>query len=232
MSSPTSKAMDVTTVLSILDDVTLKQGKEAQLASMTARCIRAEGKTGILTDPAVLDVINSVRLQVDCGYDRMPKTDSGLVLFVDGSCTRNGQIGAKAGFGVYIVKDGIEVLRFKQRLDTEEAQTNQRGELRGLAYALNYLAESDQKGTIYTDSKYAIDCLKVWAGNWVLNEWKKADKKPVLHTDILKPMYELWLHLTLCGKVELHHVQAHTNRSDFISRGNAVADELANAAAS
>jgi ribonuclease HI len=217
--------MDYRTALAILDAVTESCGKDSMLASTTAKLLRMDPKE-IVTDLATLDIIKSVRLQVDCGYERMLPT--GLMLFVDGSCIRNGQVGAKAAYGVYIVRDGKELVRKGVKLDPEEPQTNQRAELRGLFYALTYLAESNGIGTIYTDSKYSIDCLKTWAPNWVLNGWRKADKKPVLHDDILKPMYELWL--TLKEKVQLLHVAAHTGRSDFISRGNAVADGLANSA--
>lgn len=217
--------MDYRTALAILDAVTENCGKDSLLASNTSKLLRMDPKE-IVTDPATLDIIQSVRLQVDCGHDRMlPK---GLMLFVDGSCTRNGQVGAKAAYGVYIVRDGKELMKKGVKLDPEEPQTNQRAELRGLFYALTYLAESNGTGTIYTDSKYSIDCLKTWAPKWVLNGWRKADKKPVLHDDILKPMYELWK--TLNEQVQLLHVEAHTGRSDFISRGNAVADGLANSA--
>jgi ribonuclease HI len=219
------KKIDYLTALAILDAVTESCGKDSMLASTTAKLLRMDPKE-IVTDPATLEIIQSVRVQVDCGYDRMlPK---GLILFVDGSCIRNGKVGAKAAYGVYIVRDGKELVKKGVKLDSEEPQTNQRAELRGLFYALTYLAESNSVGSIYTDSKYSIDCLKTWAPNWVLNGWRKADKKPVLHDDILKPMYELWQ--TLKEQVQLLHVEAHTGRSDFISRGNAVADGLANSA--
>jgi ribonuclease HI len=219
--------MDYKVALSILDDVANKFGKDSGLAKTTASILRMEPKEKVV-DMATLEIISTVRLQVDCGYDRMePK---GLYLFVDGSCTRNGQVGAKAGYGVYIVRDGKELVRQGVKLPEEEPQTNQRAELRGLFYALTYLAESGSAGTIYTDSKYSIDCLKAWAPKWIKNGWRKADKKPVLHDDILKPMYDLWMQLK--EQVQLLHVEAHTGKSDFISRGNAVADKLANGSAS
>lgn len=219
--------MEYKVALSILDDVAAKLSKDSGLARTTASILRMEPKEKV-TDFATLEIISTVRLQVDCGYDRMePK---GLFIFTDGSCTRNGQVGAKAGYGVYIIRDGKELVRQGTKLGVEEPQTNQRAELRGLFYALTYLAESGSAGTIYTDSKYSIDCLKAWAPKWVQNGWRKADKKPVLHDDILKPMYDLWLQLK--EQVQLLHVEAHTGKSDFISKGNAIADRLANEASS
>jgi len=220
--------MDYKVALSILDDVASKLSKDSGLAKTTASILRMEPKEKV-NDLATLEIISTVRLQVDCGYDRMEKGPNGLFIFTDGSCTRNGQVGAKAGYGVYIVRDGRELHKEGKKLPLEEPQTNQRAELRALFYALTYLAESGSSGAIYTDSKYSIDCLKTWAPKWVQNGWRKADKKPVLHDDILKPMYDLWLQIK--EQVQLLHVEAHTGRGDFISKGNAIADRLANEAA-
>jgi ribonuclease HI len=179
-----------------------------------------------ITDTATLEIINSLRLQIDCGFDRMTPSPKEITCFTDGSCTRNGQPGAKAAFGVYIVRGDTVLVKKGVKLSAEEPQTNQRAELQGLFYALTYMAEGGLAGKIYSDSKYSIDCLKSWAPKWVQNGWRKADKKPVLHDDILKPMYELWLGLK--ENVELLHVDAHTGKTDFLSRGNDVADRLAN----
>ena len=221
--------MDYLTALAILDDVAAKCGKDSGLASTTAAILRMEGSKPI-TDLATLEIINSLRLQIDCGFDRMAPLRKEITCFTDGSCTRNGQVGAKAAFGVYIVRGDTVLVKKGVKLSAEEPQTNQRAELQGLFYALTYMAEGGCAGKIYSDSKYSIDCLKSWAPKWVQNGWKKADKKPVLHDDILKPMYELWLGLK--ENVELLHVDAHTGKTDFISRGNAVADKLANDATS
>jgi len=155
------------------------------------------------------------------------KSSSKLNVFTDGSCTSNGKKDAIAGFGVYVTAADLSTVvhRCKFRLDTMEPQTNQRAELRALAYAIYYLRESASEAVIYTDSKYGMDVLSTWSAGWEAKGWKKADGKPVLHTDIIIPMYELWK--TIRSRARLTHVAAHTGASDPISQGNAMADSLA-----
>lgn len=164
-----------------------------------------------------------------------------LQVFSDGSCVHNGRPGARAGVGVYATQDGVEVHRHSAPLLKSEPQTNQRAELQALYYALRYIQGATVAGgttggttvaatstTLYTDSQYSINCVTVWAAGWKAKGWLKADKKPVLHQDVLKPMVELWE--TLKSTTTLTHVAAHTGRADPISRGNAMADQLATAA--
>ncbi|NBT47067.1 MAG: hypothetical protein EBT07_04510 [Actinobacteria bacterium] len=154
---------------------------------------------------------------------------SRVAVFCDGSCLSNGKTAASAGFGICVMRDGAELHKYAAVVPDEQPQTNQRAELLALQYAIAYLAESGSVGDIYTDSKYAIHCLTEWGPTWAKNGWRKSDKKPVLHVDIIQPMLELWKTLR---DVELHHVFGHTNGTDAISLGNAVADRLAREAAS
>jgi len=159
-----------------------------------------------------------------------------LQVFSDGSCVHNGRPGARAGVGVYATQDGKEVHRHSAALAKSEPQTNQRAELQALYYALRFIQGTagmtgitvGEGSILYTDSQYSINCVTVWATAWKAKGWLKADKKPVLHQDILRPMVELWE--TLKGTTTMQHVAAHTGRGDAISRGNAVADQLATAA--
>ena len=162
-------------------------------------------------------------MKTACGWK--PPTGT-LTIYCDGSCTSNGKPEARAGFGVYVTRDGFDIHRHSERIGDTEPQTNQRAELRGLQYALNYLAKSGTAiGIIYTDSKYALNCLTTWGPGWEKRDWKKADGKDVLHQDLLKPMMET---LQFLGKrCELRHVLGHTGAGDSASYGNAIADELA-----
>jgi ribonuclease HI len=153
---------------------------------------------------------------------------SRITVFCDGSCLSNGKVGASAGFGVCVLRDGAELHTYSSPVPKTDSQTNQRAELLALQYAIAYMAESGLSGDIYTDSKYAIQCLTVWGPTWEINGWKKADKKPVLHVDIIQPMLELWHSMT---GVKIHHVFGHTGGKDAISQGNAMADRLAHDAA-
>ena len=155
-------------------------------------------------------------------------------IFCDGACTKNGRRGAKAGYGACVWRGATELAVLSQAVAPSEPQTNQRAELRGLCTAVKYaenLVGAIRAGasvTIYCDSEYAINCISKWAPVWKRAGWMKADKTPVLHRDIIEPLYDSWRNLG--APVRLLHVSAHTGRGDLLSRGNARADELATAA--
>lgn len=147
-------------------------------------------------------------------------------IFCDGACTNNGRRGARAGYGIAVFLNDAEIAATSRPLGTEEAQTNQRAELRGLETAVAAATRTSAPiCRIYTDSEYAINCLTRWGPVWARSGWRKADGGPVLHRDIIEPLLETWR--SLRGKATLSHVRAHTGRSDALSRGNARADELA-----
>jgi ribonuclease HI len=148
-------------------------------------------------------------------------------IYCDGACTANGRKGAKAGFGgILLHADGTEET-VSEALSPTESQTNQRGELRGLQWAFTKAMSLPEGADIYTDSEYAIKCFTEWGAGWAVRGWRKSDGKDVLHQDILKPMWETWKRRG--NQIRLHHVSAHTGRSDIHSKGNARADALATA---
>ena len=149
-----------------------------------------------------------------------------LSLFCDGSARNNGRVGAKAGFGVYVCDGNTTVHQYAAVIPGHEPQTNQRAELRALEYSIKYIADGRHSGaTIYTDSKYSIDVLLKWCEGWERKGWRKADGKPVLHQDIIQPMWLVWK--SIRAVTSMVHVPAHTGAADFASRGNAEADRLA-----
>jgi ribonuclease HI len=213
-------------------------GIEKSLATMTIRWIESmierSREEEILSDPIVDGQIKKAQMMIGCGW----KAECGLLaaetgevvrLFCDGSCERNGQPGARAGYGVYAASlEGTSIMRHSAPLSASEPQTNQRAELRAMYYAIGYASAAIMRGShveIYSDSRYAIDCLTKWAPGWVSGGWVKSDKKPVLHTDLIKPAYEL-LSRSM-GRIVLKHVPAHTGLGDLLSLGNAEADKLA-----
>jgi len=160
----------------------------------------------------------------------LPVRQSAMI-FCDGACFNNGRRGARAGFGVSVVREGAEVVAVSEPLRAEEPQTNQRAELRGLAVALQQATALAGAGVstvrIYTDSEYAINCLTKWIPGWRRAGWRKATGEPVLHRDILEPLHDAWTGLR--GVAFLEHVAAHTGLGDVLSRGNERADTLARA---
>jgi len=194
------------------------------IAALTVRLIHAEASLGhsarMPTDPLIKSVL-------DLAQGPTPlRVKSGLRVFTDGSCTANGRRGARAGIGVYATRDDVPIKAHSAPLAADEPQTNQRAELQALYHGLVFISEQPSPvANVYTDSKYSLDCLQKWSARWIKDNWRKADGKPVLHQDLLKPMVALWSRLS--KSVTLHHVAAHTGNSDPLSVGNAKADELA-----
>jgi len=208
------------------------------------------------TDPKVVGIVSRAQLRVGCGWEELTARNTisstttvvraatavaavaakaadpvSLTVYCDGSCLNNGRRGASAGYAVAAMRGGSVIHQFSEKVPTTDPQTNQRAELLALRYAIQYLAESGSSGDIHTDSRYSIDCITKWAAGWKKAGWKKADKQPVLHLDIIQPLYELWSRLPSQSPIRIHHVAAHTGRSDAHSVGNALVDELARIAA-
>jgi len=161
----------------------------------------------------------------------MPVVSSSQIIYCDGCCLGNGQDGARAGFGIYITDvSGASILRESFRVPSCDSQTNQRAELLALRYALSYVSEHTRvEFIIYTDSRYAMDCVTKWASAWAVSGWRKSDNKPVLHSDVIQDC--LTMYTRVVDRLRLEHIESHTGRNDTASRGNAEADRLARAGA-
>lgn len=233
--------MDRSTALEILArhaDAT--RGDESLIATLAQKWLQASPSA--LDDMLFANVLMRARISTDCGWRPtecnallthtvvVPEIQTNSqVIFCDGSCINNGRENARSAYGVVVRRNGATIHSHSAPVPREEPQTNQRAELRGLLYAVDYAVSSGLPTLIYTDSRYAIDCVTRWAIGWAGSEWRKSDGKPVLHTDLIKPLFEM---LGAAGTaVRLHHVTAHTRAHDEISLGNAAADALASQAA-
>jgi ribonuclease HI len=208
--------------------------KKGQLAAAAAQYMKLRHEFvpyyDIFDDPLLREIVDESRLEIACGWK---PSECGPVqkIYCDGCCLGNGREDARAGYGVYLTdSSGAELSSSYFRVPTEEAQTNQRAELHALRYALAYCYEnSSTTFEIYSDSKYAIDCLQKWSFQWEASGWRRSDNKPVLHSDLIKDCLLYFRHPNT--KVKLYHVESHTGRDDPHSRGNAMADRLARAGA-
>lgn len=152
-------------------------------------------------------------------------------IFTDGACPSNGKGAARAAYATVLwdLPGHTKPLGIAEPVPSNEPQTNQRAELRGMARAFQEIKERELKGiiTIYTDSEYVRKCITEWGPQWKARGWRRAKNgsKPLEHLDLLKPMiefYEASQHF-----VRIQHIKAHTNRTDFPYCGNKMADELA-----
>jgi ribonuclease HI len=185
---------------------------------------------GMFDDPLLREIIDTAALETACGWRRPDMVGPSVELqtiYCDGCCLSNGRAEARAGFGVYVINlSGTGLLSESFRVPVGDPQTNQRAELLALRYALSIVAEHPSVVyDIYTDSRYAIDCLTKWCNAWEASGWRKSDNKPVLHAEIIQDC--LTMFRSAGDRVRLHHIAAHTGFSDAHSRGNAEADRLA-----
>ena len=146
-------------------------------------------------------------------------------VFTDGSCTKNGQKGAKGGYAAWFPEN--REWSSAARLSDIEPQTNQRAELSGIRLAVETLLTrgcQNEDIVIYTDSDYSINCLTKWITGWKNRGWKTAEGKDVLHQDLIKGISES---LSKFRSHRFHHVRAHTGGSDDLSVNNDVVDRMA-----
>ena len=140
-----------------------------------------------------------------------------ITVYTDGSCLGNGRSRAKAGIGVFFGFDDSRNVSEPFR----DNPTNQRAELAALIKALEIVGGTERV-TIYTDSRYSIDCVLKFSRGWIRNGWKTAKGEPVKNQDLLRTLLDL-----MRPGVSLIHIRAHTGRTDQHSIGNSQADRLA-----
>lgn len=147
-----------------------------------------------------------------------------IICFTDGSCIKNGRIGAKAGIGIYFpCKEFTDV----SNTFTLAPMTNQRAELYAIYTALDTITKGCKfdKLFIYTDSLYSIKCSTIWIKKWETNDWKGTNKKPIKNLDIIKPINDILKKYD--NKIVFTHVKAHTNGDKIEDIFNSRADKLA-----
>ncbi|OAP57867.1 hypothetical protein AYL99_08605 [Fonsecaea erecta] len=114
--------------------------------------------------------------------------------------------------------------RYRNVSETLEGdkQTNQRAELTAILRALD-IAPRHREVTIYTDSRYAIDCVTNWYRNWIKNGWVNSKGIAVVNKDVVQRIRDRIEERERLGKRTLFvWVKGHSN-----DPGNVAADHLA-----
>ena len=105
-------------------------------------------------------------------------------IYTDGACSGNPGPG---GWGTILIYNGHE----KEMSGGEAETTNNKMELTAVIKGLAALKEPCEV-TVTTDSKYVCDAINQgWLSKWVTNNWRKADKKPVLNVDLWEQLLPL-----------------------------------------
>lgn len=137
-------------------------------------------------------------------------------IYCDGACSGNpGNAGS--GLAIYSNKKNPVLLYGAY----EEEGTNNIAELNALYQALLIARQTNSQNiiTIYSDSKYSIDCITSWAYGWKAKGWtKKAGE--IKNLELIKEAHQLYEKLK--NKIEIHHVKGHSG-----VEGNELADRMA-----
>ncbi len=138
-------------------------------------------------------------------------TPSSVTIYTDGACSGNPGPG---GWGAILQFNGQE----KEIFGGEPLTTNNRMELMAAIIALESLKRPCPV-ILYTDSQYVRQGITEWIHGWKKRQWRKADGKPVINTD-------LWQRLETANKahkVDWRWVRGHAGdpmneRADALAR--------------
>lgn len=140
-------------------------------------------------------------------------------IYTDGSCINNGRPNAIASVGVWIQE--YPDMSISERI-TSYPQTNQVSELCAIKQALE-IADNFERINIFTDSKYAINCVTEWCLNWERNGWRSSKGKAPTNMNLIKEVISKLRSMEFIGKIiSFNYVSGHTG-----NEGNERAHKLA-----
>lgn len=134
-------------------------------------------------------------------------------MYTDGACSYNPGPG---GYGI-VLKYGEKIKEFS---GFRENTTNNQMELTAVIEGIKKLKEKCNL-TIYTDSAYVCNAFTLnWINNWTNNNWRTANKKPVLNKELWQELIELLTkHNVTWVKVKGHSDNFYNNRCDELATG-------------
>ena len=141
-------------------------------------------------------------------------------IYVDGSCSGNGEKENFGGIGVVLVKDNKVIKEYSKPLFNT---TNNRAELKAVIFAIQIAKVLNRNVPreilIYSDSAYVVQTVNKWMFNWASKGWKKADNKEPENLDLVKTLYQL---MQFERAIKIVKIKGH-NGHEF----NELADDLA-----
>ena len=139
-----------------------------------------------------------------------------IEIYTDGGCRGNPGIGAWAAY--VIINDDIKYLIGTGERETTNNQMELKAAIEGLLF-LQRLNLATVPVKLKIDSKYVIDCVTTWIGNWKRNNWQTANKQPVKNKELIITLHEL----VVTFNAKLEWVRGHAG-----VYGNEVCDQAVN----
>lgn len=105
--------------------------------------------------------------------------------------------------------------------------TNNRMELMGVITGLEALTKPCNV-EVFSDSKYVTEAFNSkWIDNWVKNNWRKSDKKPVLNKDLwIRLLRAVGNHNVVFNWIKGHDGHPENERCDELAVNAALSDNL------
>lgn len=132
-------------------------------------------------------------------------------IFTDGACTKNGREGAIASYGWAIYQNNELIKEGKGKVQGK--QTNNRGELSGILYALQYFTKAypHTPAELYTDSECSLKGI---------NKIAKTEQG-LTNLDLLREIKPIMYGITF------KHIRGHMKDDSFETQSNNYVDRLA-----
>ncbi|MEQ1934438.1 MAG: ribonuclease H, partial [Fimbriimonadaceae bacterium] len=116
-------------------------------------------------------------------------SEAATIVQVDGCCL--GRTGP-GGWAVLINERGASSPVWQERSGhVEQPTTNQRMELIAAIEGLRPAAHPSTGLIVRSDSQYLVLGMRDYLGNWVGNDWRRADGKPVKNRDLWEQLSAL-----------------------------------------
>ncbi len=139
-----------------------------------------------------------------------------IKIYCDGACSGNP---GNAGSGLAIYSNTKNPILLYGAF--VEDGTNNIAELNALYQALTIASQTHSENiiSIFSDSKYAIDCITTWAYSWKKNGWSKKGGE-IKNLELIIKAHNLYEKLK--DRIEIIHVKGHSG-----VEGNELADRMA-----
>lgn len=147
-------------------------------------------------------------------------------LYSDGSARGNPD--GPGGYGTILqYTDSNGKLHEREYSQGYVKTTNNRMELMGVITGLEALTKPCNV-EVFSDSKYVTEAFNSkWIDNWVKNNWRKSDKKPVLNKDLwIRLLRAVGNHNVVFNWIKGHDGHPENERCDELAVNAALSDNL------
>lgn len=149
-----------------------------------------------------------------------------MIIYTDGSCLGNGKENSSGGFGVVVLDNDLQLIEAMSHKELNT--TNNRMELKAIAFAFIKYGSKTNPPVVYSDSAYCVNTFNDWMFRWAKNGWVKSDNKTPENLDIIKCYYD-WYQEGY--RINLQKIKGHAGNywneiADQLATGKLTPDEL------